>query len=114
MKKRFILAAVLSICILFSVAVNPVNAELGWYVDCVVGGVGTQGGTGLIYISNGGPNNLPAAWYSMGTNTTEVNQHMATALTALSTGGKVAVLVNSSDFGAFWPNIKGILAVPVQ
>ena len=111
MKKRFILAAVLSICILFSVAVNPANAALAWYSNCVVGGAGAQGGVGLVYVSNGGAENLPVGWYSMGANTTEANQGLATALTAVSIGGTVSVLVDLSD-GLFWHRITGILVTP--
>ena len=110
MKKRFFLAALLSICILFSVSVNPANAALQWYENCTVGAVGTQGGIGLVNVS-GGDINLPNLWYSMGANTTEANQSLAVALTALSTGGKVTVLVDIND-GLYWHLIKGILAKP--
>ena len=113
MKKRLILAAALSICILFSVSVHPAHAAQSWYESCVVGGVGTQGGIGLIYITNGGTGGLPPGWYSMGTNQAEANQSIATALSALSTGALVTLLVDPAD-GNFWPIIYGILAVRTQ
>ena len=111
MKKRFFLAAVLSICILLSVSVSPANAAVSWYANCVVGGAGSQGGVGLVYVSNGGTSSLPVGWYSMGTNTTEANQGLATALTAVSTGGTATILVDPLD-GRFWPLILGILVSP--
>jgi hypothetical protein len=114
MKKSFLLAAALSICILFSVAVNSGNAAVSWYSNCVVGGAGTQGGVGLVYVSTGGSNGtstLPVGWYSMGANTTEANQGLATALTAVSTGATATILVDPLD-GRFWPLITGILVTP--
>ena len=111
MKKRLFLAAMLSICILLSVSVNPANAALAWYSNCVVGGAGAQGGVGLVYVSNGGTNNLPVGWYSMGNNTTEANQGLATALTAVSTGATATILVDPLD-GRFWSLINGILVTP--
>jgi hypothetical protein len=111
MKKRFFLAAMLSICILFTVSVNPANAAVSWYSNCVIGGAGAQGGVGLVYVSNGGTNNLPVGWYSMGNNTAEANQGLATALTAVSTGATATILVDPLD-GRFWPLIIGILVTP--
>jgi hypothetical protein len=111
MKKRFFLTAMLTLCILLAVSVNSLNAAAAWYANCVVGGAGAQGGVGLVYVSNGGTNNLPVGWYSMGTNTTEANQGLATALTAISTGGVVSVLVDLLD-GGFWHVIHGILVAP--
>jgi len=113
MMKRLMFALLLSVCILLSVSVNPLNAAATWYERCTVGGTGTQAGTGLIYISEGGEQSLPTGWYSMGEGSTQVNQHMATALTALSIGGKVTLLVDPND-GRFWPLITGILAFPAQ
>jgi hypothetical protein len=110
MKKKIFWAAMLLICILFSTSVNPANAALSWYSNCVVGGAGMQGGIGLVYVSNGGTNSLPVGWYSMGATTTEANQGLATALTAVSTGGLVTILVDPAD-GRFWPLIKGILVL---
>lgn len=111
MKKKYVWAAMLSICVLVSVSVNPAGAALSWYENCVVGGAGAQGGVGLVYVSNGGISNLPVGWYSMGENTVQANQGLATALTAISTGGTVTILVDPSD-GRFWPLIKGILVSP--
>jgi len=108
MKKRFFLVAMLSIVILLSVSINPANAALQWYNNCVVGAVGSQSGIPLIYAS-GGDQSLPANYYSLGSGTsaTEMNQFMATALTAISTGAKIQILVDISD-GLFYHRIVGI------
>jgi hypothetical protein len=113
MKKRLFLVAVLSIFFLFSVSVNSVNATEGWYEQCVVQGVGSQSGLGLVLVS-GGTNNLPFKWYALGTNTTEANQGMAVALTAIQTGGTVSLRVDPNDESHFWPIIKAIAVNPVQ
>ena len=107
MKKRFLLVAMLSICILFSVAVNSANAALQWYNYCTIGAVGDQSGTVLIYAS-GGDQNLQANYYAVGQNTLEANHAMATALTAISTGAKVQVLVDVND-GRFYHLIISIM-----
>jgi hypothetical protein len=94
MKKRFFLAAMLSICIMLFVSVSAVNAAVGWYDDCIVGGVGAANdGLGLIYLSGGTPA-IPAKWYRVGISVTTANQMMATGMTALSTGGTVGVAVD--------------------
>jgi hypothetical protein len=109
MKKRFVLAGLLSICILFSVAVSSGNAAVGWYEQCVVVAVGSQSGLGLVRLK-GGVSSLPENWYQLGTNTTEANQGLAVALTALSTGGTVGVAVDPAV--GFNPVITAIVATP--
>jgi hypothetical protein len=94
MKKRLLLVAMLSICILLSASVTTVNAAASWYDQCVVSTVCSyNGGTGLVYLS-GGPQNLPAQYYTLGRNVTESNQFMAVALTAITLGAKVGVTVD--------------------
>jgi hypothetical protein len=88
MKKRFFLAAVLSICILFSVSVNSANAA--WYDQCTVNMTGSLDGSGYVNLVCTAPT-LAVAWYPIGRNTTEANQGIAVSLTAISTGAKVGI-----------------------
>jgi hypothetical protein len=111
MKKRFLLVVVSSICILFSLAVDSVNAQYVWYSGCTVQASGSQDGLGLVNLKGGTPA-LPEGWYTIGRDTTEANQGMATALTAYSTGGTVGVSVDLGITVLGYPVIRAIVVLP--
>jgi hypothetical protein len=91
MKKRFVLAGMLSFCILFVVSVSSVNAARGWYANCVVTGVATDVGGNTYVNLSGGVSSLPAKWYTVGTDDVTKNRSLATCLTAISMGATMSV-----------------------
>ena len=108
MKKRLVLAGWLSLVILLFISISSANAALQWYNHCTISAVGGQSGIPLIYAS-WGDESLPANYYALGsgTSTTEMNQFMATALTAISTVAQIQILVDLSD-GLFYHRIVSI------
>jgi hypothetical protein len=109
MKKRLLLAAMLSICIIFIVSINAVNAAT-YYYPCVVSGTGTiSGGATIVWLTGGGiPQDTP--WYQLGRTTTESNQGLAIVLTAITMGANVGVSVTTVPGG--YPIIEYVLMVP--
>ena len=92
MKKSYVLAVVLSFCILFSVSVN--SSQAAWYDDCTINMSGSLDGVGYVYLSCAAPT-LTLAWYQLGRNATEANQGLAVVLTAVSLEKKVGLDLTS-------------------
>jgi hypothetical protein len=107
-KKTFFLAVVLSICILFSVSVNKVNAAEGWY-DCNIVQIGS--GWGYVALSLTDVNGaFSAKWFYMSGSSDVGKQMLATALTTVSLAKRTLIYADpvTIPVGYPGPTIAGI------
>jgi hypothetical protein len=107
MKKRFLLAAALSICILFSVSVSKGNAAETWY-DCNIVNIGS--GWGYVALSLTDINGAFQNTYFYMSGSTDIGKQMlATALTTVSMGQRALIFADafSIPVGSPGPTITG-------